>query len=218
MPGFYGSQGERLLRRAWRSDVDSFAKELYAMWKEPIQTDQTITIYRTDPDQPAIRIIDTTGGDTPPIVIRNGPDGDDEPFDPSGGGGGGGGGSSPTGGKDKAPKPKPPAPTGGGSIGTATPPSPTVGYLFTANLRVQIIEPPPDRAGFNGLQPIFTATECKPYKPPLANKPTTAFAFAGILDALNRYISQNGLTGQYFVITDTVSDPSPSPCTLPPPV
>lgn len=204
---FFGGQAQRLLREDAGWTADLLAEELYALKREPIVTDSPITIVMgAGSDQPAIRIIDNTGGTVPPIVIRNGPDGDDEPFPGGGGGGGGGDGSGDGGSPDDTTTP----PHGDGSdntIGPRPPPPGTPYRIFTGELRVVITEPPPDTGGWNGQQPAFTSNECRPYNPPTIEAPTTAMAMPGILDQLNAFIARNNLSGRYIVIVDKVTGP-----------
>lgn len=204
---FFGRQAHRLLREDAGWTADLLAEELYALERDPIETDQTITIIRNG-DDPAIRIIQGPGTTTPPIVIHDPNTGIDEPFDPTnpggGGGGGGDGGDDDDGDDDPAP-PAPPDP-----LNPAPPPSPGSYRLFTANLQVRLVEPN-NPFGWDGQSPSFTGVECRPYNPPLINAPTTALAFPTVLDKLNTFISRNGLSGNYIILVDTVSDPG-NPC------
>lgn len=206
---FFGDQAQRLLREDTGWTADLLAEELYAMPRIPILTDKPITIIWGG-DQPAIEIVRTNDADptSPPVVIRN-PDGSTTPFPPPGVGPGGGGG----GGGDDGDPPDPNVPLGGGSITPQPPPGPTPARIFQGNLKVIIHQSPPDPSNWDGQTPAFTATECRPYNPPLINAPTTALALPKILDKLNNFIRVNHLDGNYTVLVDEVTGPGP-PCQL----
>lgn len=211
MPGFFGEQATRLLRERW-SSAQELAEELFAMsgLGGPAETDRPLVLYRNG-DEPAITIIDNSGGSSPPIRIVGGNNGTDsvDPGNYQCCGGGGGGGSPTVPHQNQEDETSGPG-GGGGDVNPAPPPGPTPRRIFTATLTVRIRANPPDTFGFNGQMPSFTAQECKLYNPPSIPAPTTAFAFGDITSQLNNYLSQPGLApflAGYDVITDTVSPP-----------
>lgn len=216
MPGFFGEQATRLLRERWNS-AQELAEELFAMSgiTGPMSTDRTIVIYRNG-EEPAIRIIDNSSGNSPPIqIIRR----NDPPYDwqqainiyppPDPGGGGGGGQEEEEEEEDDGQS----GPGDGEILYPAEPPEPTGGRMFTATLKIIVHANEPDPFNFDGLVAVFTNSQCFPYSPPLAPAPTTAFQFPGIIAQLNAYTSLPTLApyfSGYTIVYDLVSSPGAS--------
>lgn len=212
-PRFFGRQSHRLLREHWT--VQQLAEELYSLTRDPISTDETITIFQ-QPGQPAIRIV-TPGGDTtatnPPIVTRDPATGIDTPFPtttPGTGGGGGGGGGTPT---DPPDDPDPPGgnPPTVPPLGPHPPPPGTPYHLFSGSILVQFKQFPPDYRHFDGRITTFQGGACLPYNPPTINAPSTALVIPTIARQLDDFVSRNRIDG-YVIIGDYVSPPSLTTC------
>jgi hypothetical protein len=182
MPGFFGDQAERLLRKSW-NDPDELAQELFAMFQAdlPMTTDQPIIQRRNNDSVPAYTIIDNTDGSRSPIVINktdNKPS--TNPNTDSGGNYnccGSSGQNSPPSEPGDLPFPPPPVappvtsapPPGGG--GDPNLPHKT----FLGSVTFVVHQGDPDVFGWDGEEETFVATGCFPYKPPTVPAPTNPF-------------------------------------------
>jgi hypothetical protein len=220
---FFGAQADRLLRKEWGDDVDSFAQELVAMFtsKEPINLTGPVTIDRGNADNvPALTINDGTNGSSAPIVInRTDGTGSSQPNVDSGGGYSCCGSSS-----QNAPPKMPPVDQGKfPPVPPVTPAGPPGGLPdpnmprreFSGTILIKVVQGEPDVFGWNGQQVPFIATGCVPYKPPSVNGPTSAFDPSlnqpePVTAQLAAFMAKWSLDG-YDLIADTVAGPG-SPC------
>lgn len=224
MPGFFGDQADRLLRKKW-DDPYELAQELWAMFNAdvPMTTDQPIVVRRNADDQAAVRIIDNTAGTSSPIIVNktDGEESDQPNIDSDGdyrccGSGGQNGSDGPA---DDEPSNGGSPPADPGTISPQPPPSdPNTPYrLFFGTVRIKINQGEPDPSHWNGQQPTFTATGCFPYKPPLIPAPTDAYderfnsPDGSINQQIQEFMASHNLDG-FETIGNSVSGPG-GPCT-----
>jgi hypothetical protein len=219
MPGFFGDQADRLLRKQW-TDPFELAQELWAMFNAdvPMTTDQPIIQTRNNDNVPATQIIDNTDGSSSPIVI-NKTDGDPSPQPNVNSNGDYSccGSSSqnqpPKPPQDPSKDPFPPPGTVTGAPGGTPPTDPNTPYRqFLGTVTIKIVNGPPDVFHFNGLDVVFVAIGCFPYKPPTIPKPSSPFdpTFKSpngtILEQIAEFMAKWSLDG-YTITSQSVGDP-----------
>jgi hypothetical protein len=220
MPGFFGDQSDRLLRKDWTDDAQGLALELWSMFKAdvPMTTDQPLELTRNNDAVPAVKIIDNTNGTSSPIQVVRPPDSTPSP-QPNVNSGGGYSccGSSGQNQQPQQPRRDNPPLGGGGNVGAAPPPgggtppptTPKRNFVGTVVIRVFV---DPDPFDFNGREEPMTATGCFPYDPDHSILgPTTAYANgfndpATIQAQINAFMVRWSLD-YYTQVSDTVGPP-----------